>query len=49
MDMVKTDLILTCAAHLGMECKDIKWLLGQLGNYIMEMKQKVKVAGSKFD
>jgi hypothetical protein len=49
MDIVKTDQILTYAAHLGMECRDIKWLLGQHRNYIMEMKQKVKVAGSNFD
>jgi hypothetical protein len=32
-----------------MEYKDIKCLSGQHGNYIMEMKQKVKAAGSKFD
>jgi hypothetical protein len=49
MDMVKTDQILTYAARLGMECKDIKWLLGQHRNYIIEMKQKVKAAGSNID
>jgi hypothetical protein len=49
MDMVKADQILTCAAHLGMEYEDIKWLLGQHENCIMEMKQKVKAAGSQFD
>jgi hypothetical protein len=32
-----------------MECKDIKWILGHHGNCVMEMKQKLKVAGSKFD
>jgi hypothetical protein len=32
MDMVKTDQMLTYAARLGMECKDIKWILGQHEN-----------------